>query len=93
MTTLYISSILILIRSVVRVVEYLQGYSGYLMKHEVFIYVFDALLMFAVMIILQYSHPSEINCLLGRGEKYSEKMIKTRQFVPRSALELGEDQV
>ncbi|KAJ5636656.1 RTA1-domain-containing protein [Penicillium longicatenatum] len=93
MTALYVSSILILIRSVVRVVEYLQGYSGYLMKHEVFIYVFDALLMFSVMMVLQYSHPSEINCLLGRGEKYSEKMIKTRQFVPRSALELGEDQV
>ncbi|KAJ5526781.1 hypothetical protein N7513_010940 [Penicillium frequentans] len=93
MTALYISSILILVRSVVRVVEYLQGYSGYLMKHEVFIYVFDALLMFFVMLVLQYSHPSEINCLLGRGEKYSEKMIKTRKFVPRSALELGEDRV
>ncbi|KAJ5545844.1 hypothetical protein N7494_003429 [Penicillium frequentans] len=93
MTALYISSILILVRSVVRVVEYLQGYSGYLMKHEVFIYVFDALLMFFVTLVLQYSHPSEINCLLGRGAKYSEKMIKTRKFVPRSALELGEDRV
>lgn len=93
MTALYISSILILVRSVVRVVEYLQGYSGYLMKHEVFIYVFDTLLMFAVMLVLQYSHPSEINCLLGRGEKYSEKMIKTRKFVPLSALELGEERV
>ncbi|KAJ5803405.1 uncharacterized protein N7503_005855 [Penicillium pulvis] len=93
MTALYISSILILVRSIVRVVEYLEGYSGYLMKHEVFIYIFDALLMFSVMLVLQYSHPSEINCLLGRGEKYSEKMIKTRKFVPRSALELGEDRV
>lgn len=93
MTALYISSIFILVRSVVRVVEYLQGYSGYLMKHEVFIYVFDALLMFSVMLVLQYSHPSEINCLLGRGEKYSEKMIKTRKFVPGSALELGENRV
>ncbi|KAJ5654494.1 RTA1-domain-containing protein [Penicillium lividum] len=93
MTALYVSSILILIRSVVRVAEYLEGYSGYLMKHEVFIYVFDALLMFCVMMVLQYSHPSEINCLLGRGEKYSEQIIKTRKFVSISAIELGEDRV
>ncbi|KAJ5746543.1 RTA1-domain-containing protein [Penicillium odoratum] len=93
MTALYVSSILILIRSVVRVVEYLEGYSGYLMKHEVFIYVFDALLMFCVMMVLQYSHPSEINCLLGRGETYSEKIIKTRKFVSTSVIELGEDRV
>ncbi|KAJ5934302.1 hypothetical protein N7466_003849 [Penicillium verhagenii] len=93
MNALYIASILILIRSVVRVVEYIQGYSGYLMKHEVFIYVFDALLMFCVMMVLQYSHPSEINCLLGRGKRYSEKMVRTRKFVPGSAFELGEGRV
>ncbi|KAJ5183320.1 hypothetical protein N7492_000936 [Penicillium capsulatum] len=87
MLALYVSSVLILIRSVVRVVEYLQGYDGYLMKHEAFIYVFDALLMFVTMVVLQYEHPSEINCLLGRGHKFSEKMFKTRKFLPGSALE------
>ncbi|KAJ5740529.1 RTA1-domain-containing protein [Penicillium malachiteum] len=88
---LYSASILILIRSVVRVVEYLQGYDGFLMKHEVFIYMFDAFMMFLVMAFLQYIHPSEINCLLGRGEKYSEKVIKTRKFVPLSALETRQE--
>ncbi|KAJ5691084.1 RTA1-domain-containing protein [Penicillium malachiteum] len=88
---LYSASILILIRSVVRVVEYLQGYDGFLMKHEVFIYIFDAFMMFLVMVFLQYIHPSEINCLLGRGEKYSEKVIKTRKFVPLSALETRQE--
>ncbi|KAJ5677833.1 uncharacterized protein N7477_003466 [Penicillium maclennaniae] len=92
MTALYVASVLILVRSVVRVAEYLEGYSGYLMKHEVFIYVFDALLIFITVLVLQYEHPSEINCLIGRGHKYSEKAIWTREFVPDSslsALEMG----
>ncbi|KAF3027619.1 hypothetical protein E8E15_003380 [Penicillium rubens] len=67
MWALYSSSILILIRSIVRVVEYVQGPHGYLMEHEVFIYVFDGLLMFAMMVIFVIIHPSEVNYLLGRG--------------------------
>ncbi|PWY72618.1 RTA1-domain-containing protein [Aspergillus eucalypticola CBS 122712] len=81
MNALYISSILIFVRSIVRVVEYLQGYDGYLMKHEVFIYVFDALLMFLAMEVLQFIHPSQVNCYLGRGERYSDKVIKTQKFM------------
>ncbi|PYH54530.1 RTA1 domain-containing protein [Aspergillus niger CBS 101883] len=81
MNALYISSVLIFVRSIVRVVEYLQGYDGYLMKHEVFIYVFDALLMFLAMEILQFIHPSQVNCYLGRGDRYSDKVIKTQKFM------------
>ena len=89
MLALYICSGLILVRSIVRVVEYVQGYDGYLMRKEAFIYVFDALLMFLTMIVLQYVHPSEVNCLLGRGDRYSEKVIKTRHFVPPATMEIG----
>ncbi|CAG8061230.1 unnamed protein product [Penicillium salamii] len=67
MAALHSSSILVLIRSIVRVVEYVQGESGFLMQHEVFIYVFDGLLMFALMVIFLAIHPSEVNYLLGRG--------------------------
>ncbi|KAJ5413449.1 RTA-like protein [Penicillium sp. CMV-2018d] len=67
MWALQSSSVLVLIRSVIRVVEYAQGTHGYLMEHEVFIYVFDGLLMFAMMVILVVIHPSEVNYLLGRG--------------------------
>lgn len=45
MLGLYAVSVLIFVRSIVRVVEFLQGYDGYLMVHQVFIYVFDALPM------------------------------------------------
>ncbi|KAJ5675694.1 hypothetical protein N7462_008591, partial [Penicillium macrosclerotiorum] len=88
MFSLYMASLLILIRSIVRVVEYLQGYDGYLMKNEVFIYVFDALLLFVTVLLIQYTHPSEINCLIGRGDKYSEKIVRVQKFVPQSALEM-----
>ncbi|KAL4801940.1 RTA1 like protein-domain-containing protein [Aspergillus unguis] len=73
MWALYGSSILILIRSIFRVVEYLQGFDGYLLQNEAFIYVFDALLMFLVMVIFVVVHPSEINCLLGRGRVMTTK--------------------
>lgn len=67
------SSLLILIRSIFRVIEYLQGQDGYLLTTEAFLYVFDALLMFAVMVVFAAVHPSEINCLLGRGNVMTTK--------------------
>ncbi|KAL4792752.1 RTA1 like protein-domain-containing protein [Aspergillus venezuelensis] len=70
---LYASSILILIRSIFRVIEYLQGYDGYLLRNEAFIYVFDALLMFFVLVVFVAVHPSEVNVLLGRGRVMTVK--------------------
>jgi hypothetical protein len=57
---LYIVSLLILIRSVVRVVEYLQGYTGYIMTHEVYLYVFDATVMFIAVVSMNWIHPAEV---------------------------------
>lgn len=48
---LYATSGLILVRSIFRVVEYLQGNKGYLISHEIFLYIFDTVLMAAVMVI------------------------------------------
>lgn len=49
---LYVTSLLILVRSIFRVIEYLQGNAGYLISHEIYLYIFDAVLMAAVMLIL-----------------------------------------
>ncbi|KAM0635950.1 hypothetical protein ACHAPW_000985 [Verticillium nonalfalfae] len=49
---LYTTSLLILVRSAFRVVEYLQGNGGYLISHEIWIYIFDAVLMALAMAIL-----------------------------------------
>ncbi|KAJ9353633.1 RTA1 like protein-domain-containing protein [Paecilomyces variotii] len=67
MNALYAASVLILIRSVFRVAEYAEGNDGALLRTEVYLYVFDAVLMFLVMLTFAVIHPSEINCLLGRG--------------------------
>ena len=73
MYALYSTSILILIRSIFRVAEYVQGSDGVLLSTEAFIYVFDATLMFLVMAVFVVIHPSEVNCLLGRGRVMTTK--------------------
>lgn len=60
MLSLYIVSILIFVRSMLRVVEYLEGYHGYIMNHEAFIYVFDGLLMVLAMATMNWMHPGQV---------------------------------
>ncbi|KOS43940.1 hypothetical protein ACN38_g5113 [Penicillium nordicum] len=62
--TLYVVSVLIWIRSAFRVIEYLEGNAGSIMRHEAYIFIFDATLMFLVMAWMNWFHPSEIGILL-----------------------------
>ena len=71
LTVLYVVSALIMVRNIVRVVEYAQGKDGYLLGHEVFLYMFDAVLMLSVMVILNVWHPSEIMAFV-KGGKFSK---------------------
>jgi len=57
---LYATSALILVRSIFRVIEYIQGNAGYLLSHEIFLYIFDATLMFLVMVLFNWVHPSQV---------------------------------
>ncbi|KAH7162024.1 RTA1 like protein-domain-containing protein [Dactylonectria estremocensis] len=57
---LYSTSLLILVRSVFRLIEYIQGRDGYLQSKEVFIYIFDIVLMAAVAIVFNVFHPSQV---------------------------------
>ncbi|CUM53142.1 uncharacterized protein AC631_05547 [Debaryomyces fabryi] len=54
--TLLVCSILIFIRSIFRVIEYVQGNDGYIMSHEAFLYCFDATLMFLNMIVFIFQN-------------------------------------
>lgn len=58
--TLYAVSSLILVRSIFRVVEYAMGQDGYPLTHEWTLYIFDAVLMFAAMVIYGVFFPSEL---------------------------------
>lgn len=57
---LYAVSALIVVRSVFRVVEYVQGSEGTLLGHEAYSYVFDATLMFVAMVLFNVYHPWKI---------------------------------
>lgn len=49
--TLFFCSTMIFIRCVVRAVEYIQGNDGYIISHEVFLYIFDGVMMFSQMVV------------------------------------------
>lgn len=57
---LYATSLLILVRNLVRVVEYAEGNDGYIVSHEVFLYIFDAVLMFILMVVYNVVHPGQL---------------------------------
>jgi hypothetical protein len=60
MFTLYTASVLILIRSIFRVFEFSGGNDGVLMRSEVFLYIFDSVLMLGVMVSFNAVHPGSI---------------------------------
>jgi hypothetical protein len=78
---LYATSFLILVRSVFRLVEYIQGNQGYLLHHEVYLYVFDSLLIFIAMVIFNVAHPHEITRHLGDVPDYELTRNPGEQFI------------
>lgn len=62
---------------------------GYLANHEVFIFVFDALLIFIVMMIMHFAHQSQVNCRIGKGHSYFEKVVVLRELFGVSMTEMA----
>lgn len=73
---LYAASLLIFVRCAFRLIEYAQGNDGYLVSHEVFLYIFDALLMALTMAVFAWVHPSEINAIINPGNKVVRGVIR-----------------
>ncbi|ETS82438.1 hypothetical protein PFICI_04314 [Pestalotiopsis fici W106-1] len=69
LTMLYVNSALILVRSIFRIAEYAMGSTGYLLQNEWPLYVFDSVLMLAVMVVFYKKYPSDIGKALGLGGK------------------------
>jgi hypothetical protein len=57
MHMLYAVSGLIMVRSIFRVVEYIMGHDGYLLANEWPLYIFDAVLMFFVVVLFGWRFP------------------------------------
>ncbi|KAJ4263325.1 hypothetical protein NW762_006143 [Fusarium torreyae] len=71
---LYVSSGLIMIRSIFRMVEYITGSDGALQSTEVYIYVFDASLMFLTAALFSIVHPGRVILVIdGHDETFTIK--------------------
>jgi uncharacterized membrane protein len=66
MWVLYIACLLILVRSVFRVVEFVEGNNGFIMRREYLLYIFDACLMSLTGIVLIIVYPG---CFIAQGRK------------------------
>jgi hypothetical protein len=76
MLLLYITCSLILVRNIVRVAEFIQGFDGYIILHEVFLYVFDALPMLVMMVTFNISYPSNLSRPGRRPKEATEGTIR-----------------
>ncbi|KAM0334017.1 hypothetical protein ACHAQA_001037 [Verticillium albo-atrum] len=56
----YAATLAMLIRALVRGIEYLQGPDGFVMTHEVFLYVFDAAPMVFILVLYVFVHPGRL---------------------------------
>ncbi|OAX78915.1 hypothetical protein ACJ72_06775 [Emergomyces africanus] len=74
---LYSTSAIILIRSIFRVIEYLQGNGGYLISHEVFLYIFDMILMVLVMGIFLLWYIDDLESKRVHKRQESEEQIES----------------
>ena len=55
--------------------EFIQGYTGYIMAHEVFLYVFDGTMMLFAVVSMNFIHPGEVAKFV-RELKSSNKKAK-----------------
>lgn len=79
--TLYLTGGLILVRSIFRVAEFIEGNHGHLMRKEAYVFTFDGFLMVIVLLWMNWFHPGEIGLLLRNEASITNglQLIKIRQ--------------
>lgn len=66
---LYAVSALVMVRSVFRVIEYVTGSDGYLMRHEWPLYIFDAVPMMLTVGVFAWWYPAQLGAVpMTKGE-------------------------
>lgn len=89
-TIVFVCSTLIMIRSVFRVIEYAQGQDGILLTHEMYLYIFDAALMFLSVLILNVVHPSRISAL-NNGGRAIKRILGTEVMTEKAVVAKGQN--
>ncbi|KAL1617252.1 hypothetical protein SLS56_011056 [Neofusicoccum ribis] len=86
---LYFSGGLILLRTIFRVIEYIQGDDGELRSSEVYIYLFDAALMLAAMLVFNFKHPSSLVVeIRGLGPENAEATGSSVFLIPERGIKM-----
>ncbi|KAJ3550080.1 hypothetical protein NM208_g173 [Fusarium decemcellulare] len=80
------ASLLILMRCLYRVIEYMQGPDGEIISTESYVYIFDAAPMFIMMLVFHYYHPSEVGALLYGGKMICLFRVETFEKRPEAEL-------
>jgi len=75
LSILYVTGVLILIRSLFRVAEFAGGHDGPLQSHEIYLYIFDSVLMLGVMVAFNVVHPGSI---IGRKVQHEGFVLGDR---------------
>jgi len=75
MYTLYAVSLMIMVRSVFRVIEYTLGHDGYPLNHEWTLYVFDSVLMWLSMVIYFLFGPKDHE-IVAKGIQSQETCLE-----------------
>ena len=73
---LYAVSALVLLRNLVRIVEFVQGIDGAVASHEAFLYVFDAVPMGLVVILYTVLYPGQLMRSARRMEKGTADAVR-----------------
>ena len=87
MWALYAACALILVRSVFRVIEFVQGNNGFIMSHEYLLYIFDGALMVLTGAVLGIVFPGSF--LSGRGGNQWQRAVS--ESVSSDTVPLEED--
>ncbi|EXJ68067.1 uncharacterized protein A1O5_08682 [Cladophialophora psammophila CBS 110553] len=77
---LYIASAFVMIRSIVRVAEFIEGFEGTIIRHEVYLYIFDAIPMAAVMVIFSVWYPSYFSKQAGTAAVMEQSADSTLEL-------------
>ena len=68
----------------------MQGNDGYILRHEVFLYVFDAGLMTGLLLLINVIHPSQITGLLT-GKGVVVNVVRIERSARLASLKEGEN--
>lgn len=78
--TLELVTALMIVRSIVRSVEFFQGQGGYVISHEIFIYLFDAALIFLIMLALLIVHPGYLIRAASEGKEHNRGHVRLQSL-------------